>query len=214
MGLMRATGGARGDLRLITCHLGGGCSATAVRNGQPVATTMGFSPLEGLMMGSRCGSVDPGLLIYLQRECGFTVDRIDQALNYESGLAAVSGLGADLAAIEVAARHGNERAQLAFDMFTDRVRSAIGALAVSMGGVDALVFTDRIGENSPGFRTAVCQGLECLGVQLDPERNRVCQPDEDIAAPDSRARLLVIRTREEAMIAREAWRALRKPGRG
>jgi acetate kinase len=209
-----ATGRGPFDLRLITCHLGGGCSATAVRNGRPVATTMGFSPLEGLMMGSRSGSVDPGLLIYLQRECGFTLDRIDQALNYESGLVAVSGLSADLAGIEAAARHGNERAQLAFDMFTDRVRSAIGALAVTMGGVDALVFTDRIGENSAAFRTAVCQGLECLGVQLDPERNRHCQPDGDIATHDSPARLLVIRTREEAMIAQEAWRAVQPRGKG
>lgn len=198
---------ASGGLRLVTCHLGGGCSATAVRNGQPVATTMGFSPLEGLMMGSRSGSVDPGLLLYLQRECGLTVAQIDHALNYESGLVAVSGLSADLAAIEAEARGGNERAQLAFDMFTDRVRGAIGALAVTMGGLDALIFTDRIGENSAAFRAAVCPGLECLGVQLDPERNRTCQPDCDLAVPEAPVRLLVIRTREEAMIAREAWRA-------
>ena len=158
-------------------------------------------------MGSRSGSVDPGLLLYLQRECGLTVDQIDHALNYESGLVAVSGISADLAAIEAEARRGNDRAQLAFDMFTDRVRGAIGALAVTLGGVDALIFTDRIGENSAAFRAAVCPGLECLGLQLDPERNRVCEPDCDLATPASPVRLLVIRTREEAMIAREAWRA-------
>ena len=122
-----------------------------------VATTMGFSPLEGLMMGTRCGSVDPGLLLYLQRDCKVPLDKIDHALNYESGLAGVSGLSADMAQIEAAARDGNDRAQLAFDLFTDRVRSAIGSLAVSMGGLDVLVFTDRIGENSPACRARICR---------------------------------------------------------
>ena len=203
-------GGMSHGLRLITCHLGGGCSATAVRDGRPVATTMGFSPLDGLMMGSRPGSIDPGLLLYLQWECGLTIEQIDHALNYESGLAGISGLGADLAKIELEARHGNKRAQLAFDLFTDRVRGAIGSLAVTMGGVDALVFTDRIGENSPALRAAVCQGLECLGVQLDAEHNRQCQPDCDLSKLASPVRLLVIRTREEAVIAREVWRLASK----
>ncbi len=200
--------GPDASLRFITCHLGGGCSATAVRGQQPVATTMGFSPLDGLMMGSRCGTMDPGLLVHLQRECGLTLEQIDHALNYESGLAGISGLCPDLAVIEKEAQRGNERAQLAFEMFADRVRSAIGSLAVTLGGVDAIVFTDRIGENSSACRAAICQGLECLGIHLDPQRNSACQPDADIAAPDSSARLFVIQTREEMMIAREALRHL------
>jgi acetate kinase len=196
-------------LRLITCHLGGGCSVTAVRGGEPVATTMGFTPLDGLMMGTRSGSVDPGLLIHLLRHCGLTVDDLQDGLTHRSGLLGVSGVSSDLAQIEVAASKGNPRAQLAFDMFADRVRSAIGALAVTMGGLDALVFTDRIGENSPAMRAAICDGLECLNVRLDPERNASCRPDGDLAADASVARILVIHTREELMIARETCRVLR-----
>ncbi|HWH71520.1 MAG TPA: acetate/propionate family kinase, partial [Candidatus Sulfotelmatobacter sp.] len=142
------------QLRLVSCHLGGGCSATAIRGGVAVATTMGFSPLEGLPMGSRCGSVDPGLLLYLQRERGLTLQELDHALTHQSGLRGVSGLSADLAKIEVAAAQGHERSQLAFDMFAERVRSAIGALAASLGGLDAVIFTDRIGERSPALRSA------------------------------------------------------------
>ena len=196
-------------LRLVTCHLGGGCSATAVRGGEPVTTTMGFTPLDGLMMGTRSGSVDPGMLIYLLRHCGLTVDDLDDALTHRSGLFGVSGVSSDLAQIEAAASQGNQRAQLAFEIFADRVRSAIGALAVTMGGLDALVFTDRIGENSPAMRAAVCDGLECLQVRLDSQRNATCRPDSDIATDASAARILVIHTREELMIAREARRVLR-----
>jgi acetate kinase len=196
-------------LRLITCHLGGGCSATAVRGGEPLTTTMGFTPLDGLMMGTRSGSVDPGLLIHLLRHCGLTVDDLDDGLTYRSGLFGVSGVSSDLAKIEAAASQGNQRAQLAFDMFADRVRSAIGALAVTMGGLDGLVFTDRIGENSPAMRAAICDGLECLNVRLDSQRNTACRPDSDIAADASAARVLVIHTREELMIAREVSRVLR-----
>jgi acetate kinase len=196
------------ELRLVTCHLGGGCSATAVRGGVPVATTMGLTPLEGLMMGTRSGSVDPGALIHLLRHGGLTVDDVDDALTHRSGLLGISGVSSDLAQIEAAAGNGNQRAQLAFEMFADRVRSVIGAQAVTMGGLDALVFTDRIGENSPALRAAACDGLECLGVRLDPQRNAACRPDTDIATADSAARILVIHTREELMIAREARRVL------
>jgi acetate kinase len=196
------------SLRLITCHLGGGCSATAVRGGVPVTTTMGFTPIEGLMMGTRSGAVDPGLLLHLQRRCQLTADALDHALNYASGLLGVSGISADLGQIEAAARSGNTRAQLAFDMFADRVRSAIGSLAVTLGGVDAIVFTDRIGEGSAALRREVCRGLECLGARLDLARNEACAPDADIAAAESTVRILVIHTREEWMIAREAARAL------
>jgi len=191
------------ELRLVTCHLGGGCSATAVRNGQAVATTMGFTPLAGLMMGTRSGSVDPGILIHLQRRHGLTVDDLDQALHHHSGLLGASGVSADMAQIEAAANQGNERARVTFDIFADNVRSIIGAMTVTLGGIDALVFTDRIGEGSSALRAAACEGLECIGVRLDPQRNADCRPDADVAAADSRARVLVIHTREELMIARE-----------
>lgn len=194
-------------LNLIICHLGGGCSATAVRDGAAVATTMGFSPLDGLMMGTRPGSLDPGILLMLQREYGVTAEKIARDLNSSSGLLGVSGVSSDFADIEKAAGQGDERCQLAFDMFVDRVRHAIGGLAVTLGTVDALVFTDRVGESS-ALRTAACAGLEMLGLQLDAGLNKSCHPDADVAAAGSRGRILVVRTREELMIAREAFRVL------
>jgi acetate kinase len=192
--------------RLISCHLGGGCSAAAIRGGVAVATTTGFSPLEGLMMATRSGSLDPGILIHLQRDHGLRLDEIDDALNRSSGLLGISGVSSDLGHIEAAAAQGNPRAGLAFDMFADRVRSAIGAMAASLGGVDALVFTDRVGEGSPALRAAACEGLEFMGLRLDKERNAKLEADADIARDDSPARIFVIHTREELMVAREARR--------
>jgi acetate kinase len=193
------------QLRIITCHLGGGCSATAVRGGVAVATTSGFGPLDGLMMGTRCGAIDPGILLHLQRH-GLTHKELDRALTHFSGLLGVSGVSADLAQIEVAVAQGNQRARLAFDMFAERVRSAVGALATSLGGVDALTFTDRIGERSAALRAAVCEGLEFMGVKLDTERNGTARPDTDVATSASPARVFVIHTEEELMVAREALR--------
>ncbi|MBI5385903.1 MAG: acetate/propionate family kinase [Verrucomicrobia bacterium] len=193
-------------LRLVTCHLGGGCSATAVCDGAPVSTTMGFTPLEGLMMGTRAGSIDPGVLIHLQRHCGLGLDEIDHALNHRSGFLGVSGFSSGSREIETAMQAGHERARLAFEMFADRVRATIGALAVGMGGLDALVFTAAIGERSPLVRAAVCDGLGCLGLRLDPVRNEACAPDCDIAVPDSPGRILVVRAQEERVIAQEARR--------
>jgi acetate kinase len=201
-------GGDPTKLRLIICHLGGGCSASAVVGGSPVATTMGFSTIEGLPMGTRSGSVDPGLLLHLQREHGFSAEEIERGLTRNAGLLGVSGISSDLAQVEAAAQNGNERAQLAFELFADRVRAAIGGLAVTMGGVDALIFTDRIGESSPVLRAAACKGLGCLGLNLDPERNADCQADTDIATVQSSGRILVLHTREEWMIARETERVL------
>jgi acetate kinase len=194
------------ELRIVTCHLGGGCSVTAVRGGAPVVTTMGMTPLGGIMMGTRSGSIDPGILIHLQRRCGLTIEDIDEALNYHSGLLGLSGVSPDMASIEAAAGKGSIRARTAFEIFADSVRSAIGASVVSMGGIDALVFTDRIGEGSAALRNAICEGLECVGLRLDAERNAACRPDADVAVPDSSAKVLVIHTREELMIAREARR--------
>jgi acetate kinase len=194
------------QLRLISCHLGGGCSATAIRGGVPIATTSGFSPLAGLMMGTRCGTIDPGILLQLEKLQCLTPKELNRALNHFSGLLGISGISADLAQIEVAADQGNKRARLAFDMFVDRVRSAIGAMAAALGGIDALIFTDRIGERSAAFRLAACDGLQFMGLRLDAERNAAPRPDADIATPDSPARILVIHTEEELMVAREAQR--------
>jgi acetate kinase len=201
-------------LRIINCHLGGGCSAAAIRGNVAVASTMGFSPLDGLMMATRPGAVDPGIIPHLERNYGLTADDLSRAMNHASGLLGVSGVSSDFSEVEHAAQQGNHRARLAVDMFSDRIRAAIGALAVSMGGVDVLSFTDRVGEGSPTLRASVCQGLECLGLQLDPQRNAANQPDSDISAAHSKARILVIHTQEELMIAREAlkasqWRTVR-----
>ena len=198
------------ELRIITCHLGGGCSVTAVRNGTAIATTSGYSPLDGLMMGTRCGSIDAGIPLYFLRQQIFTPKELDRALNNASGLAGISGVSADLAQIEVAAAQGNMRARLAFDMFADQVRSGIGALAATLGRVDAITFTDRIGEGSPALRAAVCEGLQIMGIELDSRRNADAHADGEIATAESRARIFVIHSEEELMVAREAQRVTRR----
>lgn len=196
------------ELRLVSCHLGNGCSATAVRGGKAVATTMGFTPMEGLMMGSRSGSIDPGILFYIQQHRGITAEQLDDLLNHRSGLLGVSGVSSDFRRVEAAARSGDERARLALEMYAGRVRAAVGALAVTMGGVDGLIFTAGVGEHSASLRATVCEELDCLGLRLDGQRNAVCQPDADIATPDSPGRIVVIHTREELMIARETRRVV------
>jgi acetate kinase len=160
------------------------------------------------MMGTRPGSLDPGILLALLQEHGLTVAQVESALNSGSGLLGVSGISADVAGLEQAAAKGEERARLALELFADRVRAAIGGLAVTLGCVDALVFTDRVGETSPALRARICEGLKILGLRLDPQLNQDAQSDSDIATPDSPARILVVHTREELMIAREAARVL------
>jgi len=191
------------DLRLVICHLGSGCSASAVLGGHPVETTMGFTPMEGLMMATRSGSMDPGILLHLLKEKGFSADQLDESLNHHSGLLGVSGISSDFRVLQTAARSGNQRAQLALDMFVDRIRAAIGALAVTLGGIDALVFTGGIGEHSITLRSRVCKGLSCLSLLLDEEKNQCAPADSDIAQTGSKGRILTIHTREELMIARE-----------
>jgi acetate kinase len=193
-------------LRLVTCHLGNGCSAAAVRGGAAVATTMGFTPLEGLMMGTRPGSVDPGILLFLQREKGLTAAQLDQALNHGSGLLGISGLSPDYRQVEEAARQGNERARLALEMYADRITATAAALVASLGGLDALAFTAGVGENAAPLRAQVCRDLAFLGLELDPERNAGCRPDAEVATTRSTARILVLRAREDLMIARETRR--------
>jgi acetate kinase len=194
------------SLRLVSCHLGNGCSLAAINGGRSVDTTMGFTPLEGLMMGTRSGSVDPGILTYLMREKGMDGQRLDALLNKESGLLGISGFSGDMREILKARNSGNERAGLAFDIFVHRLRSCIGSMAAAMNGLDALIFTAGIGENSSEVREAACEGLGFLNLKLDPLRSKRSRPDEDIAARDSSVRVLVIRAQEDWAIARECWK--------
>jgi acetate kinase len=202
-------GGVRGaGLRLVICHLGNGCSVSAVRDGRSVDTSMGFTPLDGLVMGTRSGAVDPGLLVHVLRHKGLSADDLDRVLNRESGLLGVSGVTSDMRQLLDASRDGNERAKLAFDVFVHRLRQTIGAMAATLGGVDGLVFTAGIGENSPDVRVAAGVGLNCFGVEIDPTANATCRPDADIATPGAKCRVLVIATREDLTIVRETVRVL------
>lgn len=199
-------------LRLVICHLGHGCSAAAVQGGRCVDTTMGFTPLEGLMMGTRSGSIDPSIVLNVQQRHGLTADQVETALNRESGLLGVSGISGDMRQVLAAVRAGHEQARLALDIYSHRVRQAIGALAVSMGGVDALVFTAGVGEHAAEVRASVCSGLECLGLELDAAANAACRPDANIAGQNSRGRILVIATQEDVTMLREVIRVLADAG--
>lgn len=199
------------SLRLITCHLGNGCSLAAIRGGRSVDTTMGFTPLDGLMMGSRSGAVDPGILIHLLREGKYSADNLEKVLNKQSGLLGISGISNDMRQILAAMKSGNARAQLAFELFVHRLRSYIGAMLASLGGLDAVAFTGGIGENSAEVRAAACEAFGFLGLSVDSGKNagpsqEELAADRDIAASRSTIRVLVIRAREEWAIARECWR--------
>jgi acetate kinase len=196
------------SLKLITCHLGNGCSLAAVRNGVCVNTTMGFTPLEGLMMGTRSGSIDPGIPIYLLRQ-GYNAQQIDEMLNKQSGLQGVSGLSGDMRQISQAIAQDNDRAKLAFEMYVHRLRSHVGSMLVSLSGLDALVFTAGVGENHALTRTATCEAFEFLGWKLDATKNQASPKDADIATSDSTIRILVVQTQEDWAIAQSCWRLLR-----
>jgi len=197
------------DLRLITCHLGNGCSLAAIRNGQSIDTTMGFTPLEGLVMGSRSGSIDAGILIHLLRQPDMDVEKLDRILNRESGLLGISGISADLRPILQAIAEGNQQAQLAFDVYVHSLRSHIGSMLASLGGLDVLVFTAGVGENAPDVRAAACESFGFLGLKLDLDKNNQRAIDCDISTPDSAVRILVIHTQEDWEIARECWQILK-----
>lgn len=192
-----------GTLRLVICHLGHGCSLAAIRGGQSIETTMGFTPLEGLMMATRSGSIDPGIIPYLQLHHGLRPEAIERALSRESGLLGVSGLSADLRELERAAAAGNSRARLAIAMYIHAIRKGIGGLVAVLGGLDALVFTAGVGENSSSIRAEVCRPLGFLGVSLDETANANCSPDAEISRPDSQVRVLVLATREEQEMFRQ-----------
>jgi acetate kinase len=196
-------GRAAAGLRLVVCHLGGGCSVTAVRDGRSQDTTMGFSPLEGVPMATRAGSVDPGALLYVLRERGLDADALERELNAESGLKGLGGTG-DVRELVRRSGAGDDRASVALDVFAHRVAGAVAAMATAVEGLDALVFTAGIGENSAPIRDRICARLGLLGVRLDAARNAGARPDCAIAADDSSARVLVIRAREELVAARAA----------
>jgi acetate kinase len=196
------------SIKVVSCHLGNGCSVTAIDGGRSVDTTMGFTPLDGLMMGTRSGSVDPGILIFLMRQSQMNGEAIDHVLNQESGLLGISGLSGDMREIVAEISQGHKRARLAFDMFIHRLRTAIGGMAAVLGGMDALVFTAGVGENSADVRAAACHSLGFLGVKIDHGLNAQPSLDADISAPDSRVRILVIRAEEDWAIAAECWKII------
>lgn len=196
------------SLRMINCHLGNGCSLTAIANGCSIDTTMGFTPLDGLMMGSRCGSIDPGIIIYLMRQYEYSAERLDYVLNKTSGLRGISGISSDLPQVIDAMNQGDYRAQLAWDMFVHRLKAGIGSMLTSLGGLDVLIFTAGIGEKSPGIRQAACESLGFLGLKIDPQKNHSQPVDEDISTPDSTVRVLVIHTQEDWAIAQQCWSLL------
>jgi acetate kinase len=204
---------AREDgLCLIVAHLGSGASVSAIRDGRSVDTSMGFTPLEGLMMGTRSGSIDPGLLLHLQLECGMSTDELFKILYRESGLLGLSGVSADMREVIAASGKGHGQASLAIRTFAHRARQAIGAAAVTLGRVDALVFTGGIGEHADTVRALICHGLSCLGFELDAALNASARSDAVISSPNSRPHILVITAREDLMMARLAALLLRRGG--
>jgi len=187
--------------RLVVAHLGGGCSVTAVLEGRSVDTTMGFTPIEGVPMATRSGSIDPGAVLHVLRTRALTADEVDHALEHESGLVGLSGRSGRVDELERLERAGDQAAGLALAVFSRRVAQAIAAMATSLGGLDAIVFTGGIGEHSAGIRERIAAQLGFLGVELDADANRAAAADADVASHGSQARVVVIRAREELMIA-------------
>ena len=194
------------DTKIITCHLGNGSSITAVDGGKSVDTSMGFTPLDGVLMGTRCGSIDPAIVPILMQKKGLDNAGMDKYMNKECGVLGISGISSDFRDLEDAANKGDEKAQLALDMFCYQVKRYIGAYAAAMGGVDAIVFTAGVGENDIGTRAKVCKGLEFLGVELDAERNNVRGKVTEISKADSKVKVFLIPTNEELVIARDTNR--------
>lgn len=194
------------QLRLISCHLGNGASITAIEGGKSIDTTMGFTPLAGLTMGTRSGDIDPALIPYIMEKTNHTADEVIEVLNKKSGMLALSGFSSDLRDIEEAAAEGNERAELALSVFASHIHKYIGSYAARMYGVDAIIFTAGIGENSNTIRARVLNGLEFMGVYWDPSLNEIRGDERFISYPHSPVKVMVIPTDEEVMIARDVVR--------
>jgi len=191
------------ELKIVTCHLGNGSSITAVDGGKSVDTTMGFTPLDGLLMGTRTGSLDPAIVTFLMEKENLTPKEADTIFNKKSGALGVSGISSDFRDLIAAVKEGNERAALAIEIFCYQVRKYIGSFAAAMGGLDAVVFTAGVGENNSEFRAKMVEGLEFMGIKIDKEKNAQRGDDRDVSAADSKVRILVIPTNEELVIARD-----------
>ena len=199
------------DLKIITCHLGNGASLCAVKNGVSVDTSMGFTPLEGLAMGTRCGNIDPAIVTFLMKEEGLSVDEVNDLLNKKSGVLGISGISSDFRDIEDAAFNKDDRrAKLALKIFEYKIRTTIGAYAAAMGGVDAIVFTAGVGENGPETREKCLEGLEFLGVEIDREANNVRGKVREISKAGCKVKAFVIPTNEELVIARDTLELIKK----
>ena len=196
-------GQPQNGLKIITCHLGNGCSITAVRNGLSVDTSLGFGTIAGPIMGTRCGDIDPAIIPFLMDKEDLNTRELNNVLYKESGLLGISGVGSDMRDVEEAAEDGNKRAQLALKVFAYMNRKFIGAYAAAMGGIDAIVFTAGIGENSISIREMICQGLEFLGAELDPKKNQTRGLEAEISRDGAATKIFVIPTNEELMIAQD-----------
>ena len=191
------------DLKIVTCHIGNGASVAAIKDGKVIDTSMGLTPLAGVMMGSRCGDIDPSAVTYLMQKTGMQPQEMADFLNKQSGVLGITGISSDMREIESAAAEGNERAQLALDMYNYRIKKYIGAYAAAMGGLDVIVWTAGVGENQVGTRLEACSGLEFLGVKMDAEANNCRGKERLISTPDSRVQVWVVPTDEELVIARD-----------
>lgn len=200
------------ELKLITCHLGNGASVSAIKGGKIVDTSMGFTPLEGLVMGTRVGDIDAAAVLYIMKNKGYSIDEMDTYLNKKCGLLGVSGISNDFRDLEEAMEKGNERAKLAYDMFVLQVKKYIGAYYAELDGVDALIFTAGIGENDDLVRSSICANLEALGVAVDADKNAGCRERRDISKDGAKAHVFVIPTNEEYAIATETVEALQEAG--
>lgn len=193
------------DLKLISCHLGNGSSIAAIKGGQSIETSMGFTPLEGLTMGTRCGDLDPSIVSYIMQKENLTTDEVNNFMNKQCGVLGLSGVSSDFRDIEGAANQGNKRAQLALDVFAHDVKKYIGSYAAVLDGADAIIFTAGLGENSASMRESIVEGLDYLGAEIDPEKNKVRGEEIDVTTEDSKCRVLVIPTNEELMIAMDTY---------
>ncbi|CAK7015432.1 acetate/propionate family kinase [Phascolarctobacterium sp.] len=198
------------DLRFITCHLGNGASIAAIKYGKSIDTSMGYTPLEGLVMGTRSGEIDPAIIPFLMEKENMNAQQIDDYLNRRSGILGISGLSSDFRDLESAANRGDERSQLAIDIFAYKVKKYIGGYVAAMGGVDAIIFTAGLGENSPFMRDKICNGLEYLGTRVDPELNKLRGKQMEISIKRARVKIFVIPTNEELVIARDTLNICRR----
>ena len=192
------------DLKIITCHIGNGASVAAIKDGKVMDTSMGLTPLAGVMMGSRSGDIDASAVTYIMDKLGKTPQQMADYLNKESGVLGISGISSDMRDVEAAAKEGNERAKLALQMYAYRIKKYIGAYAAAMGGVDVIVWTAGVGENQTGTRAEACEGLEVLGIEIDREKNAAVRSREElISTPESKVKVYVVPTDEEIVIARD-----------